>query len=85
MIKNVAISLLVILLSSCSYTPATATRGEIVTQECIIAVVDPATGTCLDAIKANKENWDINIPICRKKFEIINRYDEEKKQWWEIF
>jgi len=86
MIKTAAISLLAIFLaSSCSYTPSTTARSDIITEECYIAVVDPETGTCIEVIDANEENWKVNKPICKEKFIQINKYDESKEAWWEIF
>lgn len=85
MMKSVLISLFVILLSSCSYTPSTTARSDIITEPCHIEAVDPNTGTVKDAIEANEDNWYIYKPICTEKFKQINKYDESKKEWWQLW
>lgn len=82
MMRIALISLLVILLSSCSYTPSTTARSSIITEPCTIAVVSPDTGTVRQLIEANEENYYINKPICDQKFEQINKYDDVNKPWW---
>lgn len=77
MIKIALISSLVILLSSCSYTPSTTARSAIITEPCAIAVVSPETGTVKEVIEANEDNYYINKPICDKKFEQINKYADD--------
>ena len=83
--KNVVISLFaMLLLSSCSYTPSTTARSSIITEPCEIATVDPQTGTIKEVIEANEDNFYKNKPICDKKFEQINKYDDNKKPWYII-
>jgi hypothetical protein len=72
----------VILLSSCTYTPSTTARSSIITEPCEIATVSPENGTVRELIEANEENYLINKPICDKKFEQINKYDDVNKPWW---
>ena len=84
MTKIALISLLVILLSSCSYTPSTTARSSIITEPCTISVVSPENGTVRELIEANEENYYINKPICDKKFEQINKYDDVNKPWWRM-
>lgn len=81
--KNVVISLFVILLlSSCTYIPSTTARSSIITDPCEIAIVDPETGTIKQVIEANEDNYYKNKPICDKKFEQINKYDDNNKPWY---
>lgn len=81
--KNAVISLLVILLlSSCSYTPSTTARSSIITEPCEIAAVDPSIGTVRQVIEANEDNYYKNKPLCDAKFEQINKYDDLNQPWY---
>ena len=84
MIKIALISLFVILLSSCTYTPSTTARSSIITESCDIEVVNPDTGTIRELIEANEDNYYKNKPICDKKFEQIRKYDDNTKKWYQF-